>query len=180
MQLRFGLATASFCCEQNINSCLKPIVCPRNVFEFVRFAGFLCCSAVRGSCSRLGRLLSLHLLLPAASTNCFPWKSKGNGSNEFSYLQPRGFWPSLWLLHLQRFIGEECRATNTRAFIYSCTKTPKLNFSPWDPAKGLEGMVQTLLRVLQLALGRISLLRGWINPGSVFSKSGGYPWSVGV
>lgn len=136
--------------EQSISSCLQPIVCagmclPRR--EFATFLGF--CAALHSEAPVPARASSsLHFLLPTASTNCFLWKSKGDWNNEFSYsvciLELSG---PLWLLHLQRFFCEECRATDTCACIYTCTKPPKMNFSPWDPVIGWWEWFRTLLKV---------------------------------
>lgn len=164
-----GLATGSFGCEQTSIPVWSPLCAQRwlclagNLSDLLDF----CAALYSEAPVPVWASSSLRFLLPTASTNCFPWKSKGSWSNEFSYsvhsLEVSG---SLCDFCTCRFFffffGKECRATDTcvYSFVYKTTWT---ELFPLGSRAGWVGMVQNSSGSFP---GRISLLRGWRNPGS--------------
>lgn len=82
-----SLATGSFGCEQTSIPVWSPLCAQRwlclagNLSDLLDF----CAALYSEAPVPVWASSSLRFLLPTASTNCFPWKSKGSWSNEFSY-----------------------------------------------------------------------------------------------
>lgn len=147
-QVPCGLATASFLCEQNINSCSRP----RNVFatQGICQIFWIFCAALWSEAPVPAPLCISFCL--AASTNCFPWKSKGEAKQwifSFCFTASR-ILPLSATFALGKGFSLRSAELLTQGHVFMCVqKHLNWTFPLQDPVIGWWGWLRTLLEGLK-------------------------------